>query len=213
MRSAHPSLGIGALLLLCCALTAPAHALEGDHEKTDDLIERIDKTTKEMRESRRHLENTLDAYHKMLAKKGGARRSAYKDLVKRLDQHEERSKKLRERLEDMDEHAERYFKAWKKSIGDIRDVELRQRGASRLADARERYRELQGAGREAREGFEPVVEGLRDQAAYLGHDLNAASTASLAEDEAKIAVVVSGLSAKLESYLVAATGYITSLES
>lgn len=212
MRSARLSLGIGVILLLCCALAKPAATLAGDHDKMDDLIDRIEKTMKEMRESEQHFEKTLDAYHKTLAKKGGGRRSSYKDLVKRLEKHEERSKKRRERLKDMDERAEQYFKAWKKGLDDIKDAGLRQRGASRLSEARKRYRNLRGAGHEAHEGFEPVFKRLQDQAVYLGHDLNAASTATLAEDKAKIAALAHGLGVKLESYSVAAKGYIASLK-
>ena len=215
MRSKHPSLAIGAIgviLLLCGALANPAAALLGDHDKLDDLIDCIEKTLKEMRESEQHLEKTLDAYHKTLAKRGGGRRSSYKDLLKRLEQHEERSKKRRERLKDMDERAEKYFKAWKKGLDEIKDTALKKRGAARLSEARERYRNLRVAGHEAHEGFEPVVEGLRDQAVYLGHDLNAASTATLAEDEAKISELAQGLSVKIASYRTAAKGYVTSLE-
>ena len=207
-----PIARIGVFLLLCCALLMPAAALAGDHDKMDDLIDRIEKTLKEMRESEQHLEKTLDAYHKTLAKKGGGRRSSYKDLLKRLEQHEERSKKRRERLEDMDERAEKYFKAWKKGLNEIKDAGLRKRAVSRLSEARERYRNLRGAGHDAHDGFEPVVEGLQDQAVYLGHDLNAASTAALAEDKAKIAALTHGLGVKLESYSVAAKGYIASLK-
>ena len=188
------------------------YGLLGDHDKLNDLIDRIEKTLKEMRESEQHLEKTLDAYHKTLAKRGGGRRSSYKDLLKRLEQHEERSKKRRERLKDMDERAEKYFKAWKKGLDEIKDTALKKRGAARLSEARERYRNLRVAGHEAHEGFEPVVEGLRDQAVYLGHDLNAASTATLAEDEAKISELAQGLSVKIASYRTAAKGYVTSLE-
>ena len=122
MRLKQLSLGIGVILLLCCALAKPAAALAGDHDKMDDLIDRIEKTMKEMSESEQHLEKTLDAYHKMLAKTGGGRRSSHKDLLKRLEQHEERSKKRRERLEDMDERAEKYFRAWKKGLDEIKDT-------------------------------------------------------------------------------------------
>ena len=212
MRSKRLSLGIGVILLLCCALAKPAATLAGDHDKMDDLIDRIEKTMKEMRESEQHLEKTLDAYHKTLAKEGGGRRSSYKDLVKRLEKHEERSKKRLERFKDMDERAEKYFKAWKKGLDEIKDSRLKQRGASRLSEARERYKSLRGAGHDAHEGFDPVFEGLQDQAVYLGHDLNAASTATLAEDKAKIAALAHGLSVKLESYSVAANGYIASLK-
>ncbi len=113
MKSKHLSLGIGVILLLCCDLAMPTAALAGDHDKMDDLIDRIEKTLKEMRESEQHMEKTLDAYHKTLAKKGGGWRSSYKDLLKRIEQQEERSKKRRVRLEDMDERAEKYFKEWK----------------------------------------------------------------------------------------------------
>ena len=112
----------------------------------------------------------------------------------------------------MDERAEKYFKAWKKGLDEIKDAALKKRGAARLSEARERYRNLRVAGHEAHEGFEPVVEGLRDQAVYLGHDLNAASTATLAEDEAKISELARGLGVKIASYRTAAKGYVTSLE-
>ena len=151
---------------------AVAAAADDGHKRTDELIERIDETVKEMREGRKRVEKTLAAYHDVFSREEKHRRSAYKDLVKSLDKQEERSKKLRERFKRLEKTSEKYFKEWNKSLKDIRKGELRDRSAARLDETRKRYHELIRAGEEAQKRFRPVVEGLEDQVVYLRPEPN-----------------------------------------
>ena len=190
---------------------AVAAAADDGHKRTDELIERIDETVKEMREGRKRVAKTLAAYNEVFSREEKRRRSAYKDLVKSLDKQEERSKKLRERFKELEKTAEKYFKEWSKSLKEIKKGELRDRSATRLDETRKRYLELIGAGEEAQNGFRPVVEGLEDQVVYLGHDLNQTSVESLETDRAKINDVARGLMARIDSFAAAADAYVASL--
>ncbi len=199
------------MLGLFCWGAVAAVAADDGHKRTDELIERIDETVKEMREGRKRIEKTLAAYHELFSREEKRRRSAYKDLVKSLDKQEERSKKLRERFKELEKTAKKYFKEWNKSLKDIKKGELRDRSAARLDETRKRYNELIRAGEEAQNGFRPVVEGLEDQVVYLGHDLNQTSVESLETDRAKINDVARGLMARIDSFAAAADAYVASL--
>jgi len=188
-----------------------AIARDDGHKRTDQLVERIDETVKEMREGRKRVEKTLAAYQEMFSREQKHRRSAYKDLVKSLDKQEERSKKLRERFKQLEKTAEKYFKEWNKSLKDIKKGELRDRSATRLEETRQRYNELIRAGEKAQKGFRPVVEGLEDQVVYLGHDLNQKSVESLETDRAKINDEARGLMARIDRFAAAADAYVASL--
>ena len=196
--------------LFCWGVVAVVAADDG-HKRTDELIERIDETVKEMREGRKRVEKTLGAYHEMFSREEKRRRSAYKDLVKSLDKQEERSKKLRERFKQPEKTAGKYFKEWNNSLKVIKKGELRDRSAARIDETRRRYNELIRAGEEAQNGFCPVVEGLEDQVVYLGHDLNQTSVESLETDRAKINDEARGLMARIDSFAVAADAYVASL--
>lgn len=197
--------------LFCWGTVVAAAAADDGHKRTDELIERIDETVKEMREGRKRVVKTLAAYHEVFSREEKHRRSAYKDLVKSLDKQEERSKKLRERFKQLEKTAEKYFKKWNKSLKDIKKGELRDRSAARLEETRKRYHQLIRAGEEAQEGFRPVVEGLEDQVVYLGHDLNQTSVESLEGDRARINDEARGLMARIDSFAAAADAYVASL--
>ncbi len=189
-----------------------AGAADDGHERTDELVKRIEKTLKEIQEGRKRLERTLEAYHKMLSTNGDSRRSAFEKVTKGLEKQEERSKELRKRFEEMQKEARKYFNEWRKSLGQIEDGKLRARSESRLDDTQRRFEELVAAGRAVREGFEPVVRGLEDQMVYLGHDLNETSTESLSADAQVITDLSRQLVDGIEGYSIVASAYIDALK-
>lgn len=211
---ASPETGSHLLLASLLLLGGGGIASPDDgHQRTAEHIKKIERADKEMNEARKQVGKALEAYGTLLGEQEEHRRSAYKDLVKALERCEEMSKELRERREDMDKQAEKFFKDWKKSLKDIKSSDLESRSERRLEDTRERYRRVSDRWREMRERYQPVTSRLEDQVVYLGHDLNADATSSLEQDAREVQAEADALFRAMDEFEAEAQGYVSSLQS
>jgi hypothetical protein len=111
----------------------------------------------------------------------------------------------------MNAEATQQFTAWKESASAITDPDLKKRSEARLVDAQSRYDKVAAAGKDARQSFEALMSDLKNQATYLGHDLNASAISSLKPDAAKFNTRAKGVLAKIDGVNKMFEDYVASI--
>lgn len=168
------------------AFTSAPLAGQAGPEQTDRFVKAVDRTMRGMSESQQQLQKALTTYNAIIEQTAKDTRDAYKDLGKDVEHGEKRVAEFRRNVEEMDAEANRLFTSWKASLAAITDRGLRRRAAARLAETRGRYRSVIEAGQATRGDLAAFMTPLKNQVAYLGHDLNPSGVASLKADAVKL---------------------------
>jgi type IV secretory pathway TrbL component len=201
-----------ALVAAAAALRATPVAAQAGPELTTKFLKTVEGTVKAIGESRGQLQKTLTTYNSITEMTAKDLKTAYKDLNKDVADSEKKVADGRPKVDEMNTAAEGYFAAWKASAEAISDPALRKRSEERLADARARFDKIAVAGKDARQSFDDLMKDVKDQSAFLGHDLNASAIASLKPDAAKFNTRASTVFAKTDGVTKMFEEYITSLK-
>jgi chromosome segregation ATPase len=126
----------------------------------------------------------LTGYNSIIDGEAKDTQAAYKRLVNDLKKTEKSIAGAKKQLAAMNKEAEKFFKAWEQDLASISSEGLREKSASRMKAAKERYATLGDTLAQARDEFAPVVRNLNDQILYLGRDLSPEAIADL-QDEAE----------------------------
>jgi chromosome segregation ATPase len=177
-----PKLALAAGLIALA--TAPAFGQSGP-DQTQKLVKSVESTVKSITETRLQLEKTLAGYNSIMEQTAKDTKDAYKSLGKDISESEKKVGEARLKVDEMNTEATQQFTTWKESAAAITDPDLKKRSEARLSDAQARYDKVAAAGKDARQSFESLMSDLKNQATYLGHDLNASAISSLKPDAAK----------------------------
>ena len=170
--------GLGALA------AGPALGQSGQ-EQTQKLVKSVDSTVKSIGDTRQQLEKTVAGYNSIMEQTAKDAKDAYKDLGKDITESEKKVGDARLKVDEMNAEAQRHFTAWKESAVAITDPELRKKSEQRLADAQARFQKIEAAGKDAGQSFDTLMKDLKNQATFLGSDLNASAISALKPDAAK----------------------------
>ena len=170
--------GLGALA------AGPALGQSGQ-EQTQKLVKSVDSTVKSIGDTRQQLEKTVAGYNAIMEQTAKDPKDAYKDLGKDITESEKKVGDARLKVDEMNAEAQRHFTAWKESAVAITDPELRKKSEQRLADAQARFQKIEAAGKDAGQSFDTLMKDLKNQATFLGSDLNASAISALKPDAAK----------------------------
>jgi chromosome segregation ATPase len=181
------------------------------HERTDKLIEKAEKIVKELKDSRKQVKKTLEAYNKMMKKSGDDRRSAYDKVTEEKQRCEKRAKEIQKRTHDMEKQATKFFDEWGENLEDIESEELRERSRRRLEDSHLRLERVSATGKDVKVEFDSFLANLGDHLTYLEYDLNATSAKSLEADRDKLDRQASRLFSKMDEATRVIQEYVHSL--
>jgi chromosome segregation ATPase len=170
--------GLGALA------AGPALGQSGQ-EQTQKLVKSVDSTVKSIGDTRQQLEKTVAGYNSIMEQTAKDPKDAYKDLGKDITESEKKVGDARLKVDEMNSEAQRHFTAWKENAAAITDPELRKKSEQRLADAQARFQKIEAAGKDAGQSFDTLMKDLKNQATFLGSDLNASAISALKPDAAK----------------------------
>ena len=206
-RKATLALATGLIALA----TAPAFAQPGP-DQTQKLVKSVESTVKSIGETRLQLEKTLAGYNSIMDQTAKDTKDAYKSLGKDITESEKKVGDARLKVDEMNAEATRQFTAWKESTAAITDPDLKKRSEARLADAQARYDKIAAAGKDARQSFDTLMKDLKDQSAFLGHDLNASAISSLKGDAAKFNTRAKTVFDKIDGVNKMFEAYVTSIK-
>ena len=167
------------------ALAAGPALGQSGQEQTQKLVKSVDSTVKSIGDTRQQLEKTVAGYNAIMEQTAKDPKDAYKDLGKDITESEKKVGDARLKVDEMNAEAQRHFTAWKVSAAAITDPELRKKSEQRLADAQARFQKIEAAGKDAGQSFDTLMKDLKNQATFLGSDLNASAISALKPDAAK----------------------------
>jgi len=167
------------------ALAAGPALGQSGQEQTQKLVKSVDSTVKSIGDTRQQLEKTVAGYNSIMEQTAKDPKDAYKDLGKDITESEKKVGDARLKVDEMNAEAQRHFTAWKENAAAITDPELRKKSEQRLADAQARFQKIEAAGKDAGQSFDTLMKDLKNQATFLGSDLNASAISALKPDAAK----------------------------
>jgi chromosome segregation ATPase len=170
--------GLGALA------AGPALGQSGQ-EQTQKLVKSVESTVKSIGDTRQQLEKTVAGYNSIMEQTAKDTKDAYKGLNKDITESEKKVGDARLKVDEMNAEAQRHFTAWRESAAAISDPALRKKSEQRLVDAQARFQKIEAAGKDAGQSFDTLMKDLKNQATFLGSDLNASAISALKPDAAK----------------------------
>jgi len=132
------------------------------------------------------LDKLLAGYNSIVSGEAAKPESAYKKLVGDLKATDKKIEGAKKQVASLNKEADKFFKAWEKDLAEITSESLREKSASRMNDAKQRYATLVETISKANEEFAPVVQNLNDQILYLGRDLSPEAIADLQDEAAEL---------------------------
>jgi hypothetical protein len=170
-----PFLLAAALLPAACGSTGKS---EGQR-RLGELTEALGALGRELQEARAELVAAVVDHDVLVGLRDPDLIGRYRSFEEHLSACEARQERLRRGSERMASSAVRYFDHWEQELSLIAGEELREQSAKRLRKTRRQYEDLRGEVDGVVERFAPLLAALRDQATYLGVDLNSESLTGL----------------------------------
>jgi Protein of unknown function (DUF2959) len=134
--------------------------------------------------------------------------NVYAHLVQGIDASEQQGARLKNTVAPMKAASLPVFTQWEKDVTQITAEQLRQKSQMRLALAKERYQAIVAAADPALADLETFNRAMRDQALFLGHDLNPSSLGEIQNEVKALSKTAHELDRKLDMTLVAARAYV-----
>ena len=200
---------VAGLALLLAA--GPATAQGKTQKISKKLIERAEETLKKIEEAEKQLGKVTERYGKLLdANKVKDRVNENEKVGDELENLEERAKDVRQRSQDMEKEASKFFSEWEKGLDGIKDTELRALSRERLTEEQEGYGKIVSAGRASADQYDAFVTTLGNQLKYLDVDSSDEAVSKLKSSnqdlrgEAKeLEARVKGLKSEIKDYIKA----------
>jgi hypothetical protein len=205
-----PSSTVSSLLLLGLAACASGGGKEASVEQADQMLAWIERVHVEAERSRQAIGDSFERLNVLAAGRFDKEPAAvvYARFAQSIDGVDQQCKRFREVVGPMLETAKPVFKQWQLDLQTIGNERMRQAGEVRYAVAKERYDAITAVAVPAQEQFESFVKDLRDHAAFLAHDLNAASLGEIQPEVKAVAKAARELDRNMESCQAAARVYV-----
>jgi len=186
MRSIETGGRLALPVLLAFSFATTAKAQDEGVKMVEQLTKRAGSTAQAVTEAKLQFVKTMTAYNAVLADDAKDRKGLYKKLQSEMEDTEKRRADVVKADDAMKLEADTVFKSWGDSTAAISNADLKKRSEERLTKTKARVADIQAAGQKAAAAYAPIMNTLKDQVTYLGHDLNAESVASLKKDSAKV---------------------------
>ena len=181
------------------------------NEKRDILVDRIKKGREDQEKAKEQYKSTLEAFQAATGFKGGRTEEVYKKLKKEYDEAADRTKKVSDRIDSIEQVSGDMFSEWEKELSGMGNADLRARSNGLLKATRRRYTDLIRKMKVVEAKAKPVLKAFEDQVLYVKHNLNSEAIISLKTNVVKMDADVQTLIRDIESATKEADAFIASL--
>lgn len=192
MMTAAAVLSLTVLLAGCQSLYYGAWEKLGK-EKRHLLRDRVEDVREGQEEASEQFKNVLSRIRDLYGFEGGDLEDFYDRLQADYEESLERSRRVSERIDQVEDVARDLFAEWEQEIEEIEKSSFRQRSRKSLEETRRRYKVLHESMIEAENSMEPVLQRLQDYVLYLKHNLNAQAIGSIREEKEEIELGIESL--------------------
>lgn len=198
------------LLASCTQLYYKAQEKIGN-EKRDILVDRIKKGRVDQEKAKEQYKTTLEAFQAATGFKGGETETVYKKLKKEYDEAADRTKKVSDRIQSIEQVSGDMFSEWEKELSGMSNADLRSKSAALLRATRRRYADLIRKMKSVEAKAKPVLKAFEDQVLFIKHNLNAEAITSLKSNVIRMDADVQTLIRDIEISTKEADAFIASL--
>ena len=182
-------------------------------EKRDILVNRVDDAKESQEEAKEQFSSALERFTVLMNFDGGDLERVYDQLSTEFDRSESRAKRVRDRIDEVQDVATALFNEWEEELNQYSDPGLRRASERQLDDTRTRYEQMNKVMNRAAAKMDPVLDAFRDQVLFLKHNLNARAIASLEDTANELQADVALLIADMEASIEEATTFIDELKT
>lgn len=202
---------LAALLLSGCqSLYYKAQEKLGN-EKRDILIDRVKKGRQDQEKAKEQYKTTLEAFQAVTGFAGGKTEEIYKKLKKEYDEAAERTKKVSDRIDSIEQVSGDMFAEWETEINAMENRDLKAKSRVLMRDTRARYTPLIKKMKDVERRAKPVLKAFEDQVLFIKHNLNAEAVSSLKTTVIKMDAEVTKLVADIEASTKEADAFLSTL--
>lgn len=152
-------------------------------------------------DAKSELASTVALYNTLIAGEAEKPESTYKKLVKALEKSEKVAGKTRDRVEKMQNQADKVFSAWTQELESYENEQLKELGMQRLDTAKQRYDVMIERMKSAGEAYHPLVSSLHDQIKFMGFDLSPEAMSALQGPAEELNAMSGELFARIDAVL------------
>ncbi|MBX2820361.1 MAG: DUF2959 domain-containing protein [Rhodothermaceae bacterium] len=181
-------------------------------EKRDILVNRVDDARESQEDAKEQFSSALEQFTVLMNFDGGDLERVYDKLNTEFERSESRAKRVRDRIDDVENVANALFDEWEEELNQYTDPKLRRSSEQQLEETRDRYEEMDRVMNRAASKMDPVLDAFRDQVLFLKHNLNARAIASLEDTAAELQSDVASLINDMEASINEATSFIEEIQ-
>lgn len=200
------------IMLSACDRAYMATMEQLGYPKRDMLSSRVKSARDAQEEAKHDIQNTLEAFGKVVTYEGGDLDATYKKLNGELQTSADSADAVRKRIRDVESVADALFAEWKVELGQYSNRDLRRKSEQKLAQTRARYNDMHAAMKRAEQRIDPVLKPLQDQVLYLKHNLNARALTAIKGELVKVDAQVDQLVKDMNRSIAEADQFIQSLD-
>jgi hypothetical protein len=194
--------------LAACASTTEQSA---SIRKVDDLLTSIETVQVDVTVAKEKAHTALASLTTLVSPNfTGDAAKAYATLKQGIEDSEKQTLELRRSLAPMSDAAESVFQRWSSDLEAFGNARMRQRSQERFDETRNRYQALLTSSQSSLLSFDSFNADLRDQALFLGSDLNASAIAAITPDVRVLHQQVVDLDKRADACAAAARAYVES---
>jgi chromosome segregation ATPase len=181
--------------------------------KRDIMVDRVQGARDSQQEAAKEFTSALEQFKSVVTVKGGDLEKKYNKLNDALQRSEARANEVHDRIDAVEDVSDALFSEWKSELKQYSSQELRRVSEAQLKEAKDRYKSLMAAMRQAESKLEPALRPLRDQVLFLKHNLNAQAIGALTGEVAAIETKVDDLVRDLQTAVAEADAFIKTLQT
>ena len=181
-------------------------------EKRDILVNRVDDARESQEDAKEQFSSALERFTVLMNFDGGELERVYDQLNTEFERSESRAKRVRDRIDEVEDVANALFDEWEEELDQYTDPKLRRSSERQLDDTRARYEKMDRVMNRAADKMDPVLDAFRDQVLFLKHNLNARAIASLEDTATELQSDVASLIRDMEASINEATSFIEEIQ-
>ena len=212
-RLAAPLLLIAALLLSSCSTAYYATMEKLGIPKRDILVSRVEKARDAQTEAKEEFTDALSRFLELTRVEPGEIESVYRRLAGELEDCEERTAEVRERIKAIEDVSEALYDEWREEAASIKNPRDRRESERLLRETRVRSVNLVRTMKIAANRMDPILQQFRDKVLVLKANLNAQAVAGLSGTVAVLQEDVGRLVNDMERAIQEAEAFLAGLES
>lgn len=162
-------------------------------EKRHLLKDNVEEARSEQEKATEEFKDVLTRVKELYGFQGGDLEAFYNKLKDDYEACESRAKKVRKRIDDVEEIAGDLFEEWEMEIDQMSNPQFRKKSRQSLKDTKYRYARLSKAMKKARSKMDPALRHLKDYVLFLKHNLNAQAMGALEREVGEIEKEVGAL--------------------